>query len=334
MEFVNSISLLIIVLLIPKLRKAFFVKAEKGDTNKKRHAFFDFAKGVAITAVIVIHSVYIFEQKFPDFNPYFINSINNVSRFAVGFFFISSGALLTSGLTAKKMIRVFAPYIVASVAVGIFSKASLDLIVGGIIRGDLLPPYYFIPVLFQFYLLFPIISKFKYKKYFLPVALLISYVFYPTPSLTYIGGVHTFGPFLFLFAFGIAAGERFKKNTITYDINPYLITILIYVVLQFMLPAHYYNSRFFFAPAMFALLHFAWVKVKTIRNITALQTFGKLSLWIYLVHFSMESFLVNTIQYNFSYPVYFYLLIISVLTVVGSGVAAGLFEKLYSHAVN
>lgn len=337
MEFWQSIILLAVVLLVPKLRKAYFqpapnevpAKPERSGVDGDRIKFFDFIKGLAITAVIVIHSIYLFKEKFPEYPPYWIDSLNNLMRFAIGFFFISSGALLTSGLTKKKIIKIFIPYVLFTIAVGVFQSKSLDLIIGGVFRGDLLPQLYFIPVLLQFYLLFPLLNKIKHKKYFLALSILASYIAYVTPGLTYIAGVHTFGPFLYLFAFGLAYSEQLKKSKPFENINSWALIIPIYIGLQFMLPAHYYNSRFFFAPALFVVLHYAWHKFKAIEKLRVFETLGQLSLWIYLVHFSIESFFVNLIPYNFNYSVYLYIFLITVLTVVGSGVVALIVSKIY-----
>ncbi|OGM32717.1 hypothetical protein A2803_01530 [Candidatus Woesebacteria bacterium RIFCSPHIGHO2_01_FULL_44_21] len=325
MEFWQSLLLLSIVLIVPKLRRAFLFPEKISATRTKiaeRLTFFDFAKGLAITAVIVIHSIYLFKEKFPDYPPYWIDSLNNMFRFAIGFFFISSGALLNSGLSKKKILRIFIPYVVVATVVGIFQQKPLDLIIGGVFRGDLLPPYYFIPVLFQFYLLYPLLEKFRNKRYFLPVSLIISYITYAIPGLTYIGGVHTFGPFLFLFAFGIANSQQLKANKPFNNISSWALIIPIYIGLQFMFPAHYYNSRFFYAPALFVVLHYLWYKFKALEKVKALQTLGQLSLWVYLIHFSAESFFVNLIPYGFDYSVFIYILLTTVLTTVVSGVGA------------
>ncbi len=345
MEFIQSLILLAIVLVVPKLRKVYFSSEAPPTRNRARSlpvgegglnrlktsrlTFFDFTKGLAITAVVLIHSIYLFKEKFPDFDPFWLDSINNLSRFAVGFFFISSGALLTSGLTKKKILRIFMPYVLACIAIGVFQQKSLDLIIGGVFRGDLLPPYYFIPVLFQFYLLFPLLTRLRAKKYFLPVSLTISYICYATPGLTYIAGVHTFGPLLFLFTFGMAYSGKLKSQKPFGNISTWALIIPIYIGLQFMLPAHYYNSRFFYAPALFVVLHYLWYKFRALEKVKVLQTLGKLSLWIYLVHFSIESFFVNLIPYGFNYSVFIYILLITILTTVASGALAKLFENVY-----
>lgn len=332
MEFIQSILLFLVVLAIPKLRKAFLTPARHASTNVAdasltRLPFFDFAKGIAITAVILIHSIYLFEENFPDSNPFWLNTINNLSRFAVGFFFISSGALLTSGLTRVKIFRVFVPYALACAVVGLFQNKNLDLIIGGVFRGDLLPPYYFIPVLFQFYLLFPLLNRFKNKKYFLLITLLISYFFYYNQNLSHPLGIPFFGQYLFLFAFGQACSAYLKGSKPFSNINAWLFILPVYFGLQLMLPAHYYNSRFFYAPAMFVVLHYVWHKTKSLKKFKIVQTLGQLSLWVYLIHFSIESFLVNLIPFNFDYSVYLYIFLITILTTIASGVVANTIKQ-------
>lgn len=336
MEIINSIFILFFVLAIPATRKAFFARVDTGKNNKAgrrgRIAFFDFAKGVAIIAVILIHAVYLFVEKYPDYNPFWLNTINNLSRFAVGFFFIASGALLTSGLTRKKLLRIGAPYLTACMIVGVWQGASVDLVVGGVFRGDLLPPYYFIPVLLQLYLVFPLLDKYKNSKYFLPATLAFSYLFYLTQEANYIFGVPFFGQYLFLFAFGVANSQRLKNKSQkgVGDVYPWLIIILIYVTLQFMLPEHYYNTRFFYAPAALVVLKWLWEALPIVKKASFVVFAGQLSLWIYLVHFPIEAFFVNTIAYNFTYPAYFYAFLITATTALASWVLAKVLSKIRS----
>jgi len=332
MELIQSIMLLVLVLIVPKLRKAYFFPSCNFSHDSKvegRIVFFDFARGIAITAVVLIHSIYLFFEKYPYFNTFWLNNINNLSRFAVGFFFISSGALLTSGITKEKIVRVFVPYVIVCVITGILQQKSLNLIIGGIFRGDLLPPYYFIPVLFQFYLIFPLLKKFRHKKYFLFVSILISYLFYMTPRLAYIAGVPTFGPFLFLFAFGIVYSEKLKSKTPFENINFWLLITPIYIGLQFILTGHYFNSRYFYAPAFLISIHYTWYKFDFLKKLNFFVMFGKLSLWIYLVHFSVQSFLVRLIIYDFSYLVFVYIFLISALTAIASGIISAILDKIY-----
>jgi peptidoglycan/LPS O-acetylase OafA/YrhL len=136
-------------------------------------------------------------------------------------------------------------------------------------------------------------------------------------------------PFLFLFTFGIAYSDRLKSNKPFENINLWLLIIPIYMGLILMLPAHYYNSRFFYAPAMFVVLHYLWHKFEAVKSAKLLLTFGKLSLWIYLVHFSVESLFVNLLPYDFNYSVFVYILLITILTTAASGVVAKLFENVY-----
>jgi len=332
MELIQSMILLTIALIIPKLRKAYFFPSCNFSHDSKvgeRIVFFDFARGIAITAVVLIHSIYLFFEKYPYFNPFWLNNINNISRFAVGFFFISSGALLTSGITKEKIVRILVPYAIVCAITGIFQQKSWDLVVGGIFRGDLLPPYYFIPVLFQFYLIFPLLKKFRHKKYFLLASIFVSYLFYITPGLAYIAGVPTFGPFLFLFAFGMVYSEKLKSKTPFENINFWLLIIPIYIGLQFVFPGHYFNSRYFYAPALLVVIHYVWYKYEFLRSLRFLTRFGRLSLWVYLIHFSIQSFLIGLIVYNFNYSVFIYILLISALTAIISGLVAKHLNRFY-----
>lgn len=330
-EFLNSLFIFGFVILVPALRKAFLFpdKAKPQKIKQKRFEFFDFAKGIAITAVILIHAIYLFIEKYPNYDPHWLNIINNLLRFAVGFFFISSGALLTSGITKKKFIRVFAPYILVCVIIGVFQRKSIDLIVGGVLRGDLLLPYYFIPVLLQFYLLFPILNRLKRNKYFLVVTILISYLFYLTQTTT-IFGVEFFGQYLYLFAFGMVYSDNLKQGKAIGKLDWWLILVLVYVVLLFIFPSYYYNVRYFFAPAVLVSFYYFW-KGRGQRLVPKfILKFGKFSLWIYLIHFIVEDFMINLISFGFSYPVFVYIILITILTITTTGVMVQ-FIKNYDY---
>lgn len=331
MELFSSISLLLFVVFYPPLRKLFFTRqsVEKQSAHAGRLPFFDFAKGVAIIAVIFIHSIYLFEANRQDSPSHYLDILNNIARFAVGVFFISSGALLSKGVSSKKILKVILPFVVVSIIVGVFQGKSWDLIIGGVIRGDLLPPYYFIPVLLQFYLMFPLLLRLSVSKYFLPLSLLVSYVFYITPGLSYILGVPTFGPFLFLFAFGVYHRNTFAAEAKLPRVDYLVLLITIYVALCFVFPGHYYNSRFFYAPAVFMVLHFAYHKFVFFQKISLLQSLGKMSLWVYLVHFSIEELWVKIISHSAITSVYLYILLISILTVSFSGVVGYVLNRVY-----
>ncbi|MGM0629397.1 MAG: acyltransferase family protein, partial [Patescibacteria group bacterium] len=100
---------------------------------KVRKGFFDFSKGIAILAVIIIHTVFIMNAFSEDLSVYSLQwneGINRVMRFAIPVFFISSGALLfLTGLDKEslkdfylpKIKRIFIPYVFFS-----FFATSID----------------------------------------------------------------------------------------------------------------------------------------------------------------------------------------------------------------
>lgn len=323
MEIFSSFALLLFVVLYPPLRKTYFSRQplQKDRAVTERLPFVDFARGVAIVAVIFIHSIFLFKEASPGHPPFYLDLLNNLSRFAVGIFFITSGALLKSGISLGKIKKTFLPYVLICLVVGLLQGKTWDLIVGGVIRGDLLPPYYFIPVLFQFYLLFPLLLRLSASKYFLPLSLVISYIFYITPNLAYINGVPTFGPFLFLVAFGLYHRKALVAKGNLPKIDHILVLVMVYVALCFVFPGHYYNSRFFYAPAVFLLMKHAWENFVPTRKLKLIQSYGQSSLWIYLLHFPIQMLLFWLLPYSGGYSVFLYVFMITILAVVGSGVA-------------
>ena len=96
-KLVYILLLSFIVFSIPLFRKIFFfeiAKKERVYSRKKRYDFFDFLKGTAILAVVLIHINGSFYKDIYSDN-IFIITFNNIFRFAIPFFLISSGVLLS-----------------------------------------------------------------------------------------------------------------------------------------------------------------------------------------------------------------------------------------------
>ncbi len=146
------------------------------DRPSKRVPFFDFAKGIAITAVILIHVAFLLAYFSDDLPLSFLSwneGINRAMRFAIPVFFISSGALLflqnfkietLKGFYLPKIKRLVIPYVAFSFfATFATSKGSFILsdyittALKDLLTGGALVPYWFIPVLFQLYLLYPLL---------------------------------------------------------------------------------------------------------------------------------------------------------------------------------
>jgi hypothetical protein len=72
-----------------------------------------------------------------------------------------------------------------------------------VLSGNLLVPYYFIILLLQLYLIYPLLVRLSKHKYFLEGCLVISFVAGSIPELSIYEGFILFPRFLFFFAYGI-----------------------------------------------------------------------------------------------------------------------------------
>lgn len=133
------------------------------DRDRERIGFFDFLKGVSILAIVAIHAT----AAFPEYR-----WANNFLWFAVPLFIFSTGYLLARRYSspAGEYYRSFArrvvlPYAIFCVFVGVasaiataqFDSATFaaDVLLGRLNGGAL----YFIPLIIQLYLLFPLLQK-------------------------------------------------------------------------------------------------------------------------------------------------------------------------------
>lgn len=313
----------------PRFKTSFFTE------KQEQFSFFDFIRGIAILAVIIIH-VSFFLSEFPDKFPlYFLElseHIGRLSRFAIPFFIISSGILLTlkdlkketlKKFYFKKIKRIFIPYIFFSfLATLVYSdnittlpryigKAVWDVLTG---TGSL--PYWFLAVLVQLYIIYPLIwYLFVVKKVKPYILLSSSFVF----SLAYylistqwnewtiiFGNFYFLGSFLFFFVLGmvlkplVLSKEREWLKKI--GIVPWTIAItILFLGISNINPLNrYFNVRLIYGTSLFLLLYYLYPKISKFSAF--FQKIGKASLYIYLIHFLILSILIKILViYDFFY---------------------------------
>lgn len=289
-----------------------------------RKGFFDFAKGVAILAVLVIHTVFVFNIFSEEFSVLFQGwneHINRLARFAIPVFFTCSGTLLfLKGLDKgslknfylPKIKRLFIPYALFSVFATVFISGNLvgfsDYLITplkDILTGRALPPYWFIPVLFQLYLIYPLIWYLLVVKRTAPVKIfvvsfvfsLVSYFLFSPSWLNwqdYLGGLIFFGPYLFFFVLGIVLKPLFFARTEEvlqwlFKIKFFYFALLVLVIYFFIGTvdplSHYFNVRLVYGPTVMLLLFYLhyFLKEKSIGSV--MERIGRQSLYIYLLHF-------------------------------------------------
>lgn len=346
MVFINTESINLLILIIfglvylglifvaslhrsfPRPKDIFFL-----ERSKRRIPFFDVLKGVAILAVIIIHASLFLGTFTEQFSLSFLEGNEHIARlfrFAIPFFLISSGALLTLANLKRDTLRKFylnrflkilVPYaIFSSLATALYSTGLQDLfqfLVAAskdILTGQALVPFWFIPLLIQFYLLFPflwylfIVKKMR-PSLILLVSFLLSFGFYllrlDWTGWTMIFGSFPFlGPYLFFFVLGIVlkplvlSGNREWLGKIHIGFWTLLIIIL-YLSLSMLNPLErYYNVRLIFGPTIFLALYYFYPWFSHSRLNHFFQKAGENSLYLYLIHFFVLSFLTKLIIFS------------------------------------
>ncbi|MCX6744163.1 MAG: acyltransferase [Candidatus Parcubacteria bacterium] len=345
MEFVNVLIIALIIIPLPWLRNLYF--AENCPINEKiikqRMVFFDWLKGLAIIAVILIHVAYFFhDHPYMDNNLTFIIFFNNLARFAIPVFLICSGLLLNPikgekeyiDFYRRKLWRNFLPYILCTIVFALFLRLNVTDFFASLISGKIAPPYYFIIVLLELYLIYPVLDIFIRSKYFLPITFFISLVSGFFIELQFFGGIPTLLPYLFFFCYGLRCREKFlnyQKNK--EELALWLAIVIFYLIFTLIMPIWYYNVRLFYGLAIFNLLFYFKDKIFKENWIGKIFiAFGKNSLWIYLIHFTIMSVIYYYCSLlNINYYLNFALVFL--FTIIVSFFLAKLIQLIYDYTL-
>jgi len=204
----------------------------------------DFIRLVSILAVVMIHTstrtIEASANNLAGFPLSFI--LNQLSRFAVPLFFLISGFVLELNYSfhrnyfaylKKRLSRILTPFVFWSAIYFYFiythhSNSFLDALLYGSASYQL----YFIPTLIIFYLIFPVLHRFRFSKVILLILGIIQIIilsldyYFHVITLPYPLSVFLFNYFTFIL--GIYFCRRQPKRT------PYLILIIsaIYVIIE------------------------------------------------------------------------------------------------------
>lgn len=306
-EQLMTIVLLIIVLCIPSLRRIYLIAEKSKDTSiiKKRIFFFDFIKGIAMLAVILIHTLLLFKL-FHKGNEQLIFITNNLLRFAVPVFLICTGVLLNPKSVAnrngivtfylKKIVSIFLPYLFATSVVALYFHADVKSFFYLLFTGKAQAPYYYIVVLMQLYLIYPILVRVR-KQQLLIGSLVISLVSYFIKSSWNLYDMPLFFPYLYFFSYGIVKREYYLTNNKehTFDWN-FLIVILAYIICLIIKPEYYFNMVYLYGIAVWGIFSAVQNKLKKSWITRFIAEIGKVSLLIFLVHFIIVLFMYKIIS--------------------------------------
>lgn len=189
-------------------------------TQKRDHNL-DIVRGLAMIGIVLIHvhSYFVFFHS-PDDLPQVLTLIlSNISRFSVPVFIFSAGYFSRNKKFIEywkpKLVSVFIPYFFAS-TLGFYIKCNtctgfefMDMI----LYGKIFTPFYFIPLLFQFYALHFILLR-NIKEFtkiaFLFISLVIN-IFSNQGYFEFLPSDYSVifpGNFIFFFSLGIYLSEK------------------------------------------------------------------------------------------------------------------------------
>ncbi|MGA1050004.1 MAG: acyltransferase [Minisyncoccia bacterium] len=322
LEYLFVIITSIVLLFIPRYAKIFWnIDISNDLISVKRIQSIDAIRGIAIIAVILIHTCYLLLYNYnEDLEILSLNFINNISRFAIPVFLFTSGLLLKPFIWDKKniikfysskFIRIGIPYIIVNIALWLIGYNNSAPLWQLILTGGMVLPFYFIPVLFQLYFLYPILDYCRriIPKYLLLSSVIISIASFLSPFTWWINQFPFFPQFLIFFVYGMLRKDILKKQIS----NIWGELIIIYIGLQgvFIIFMIYNNVD----QNIFKLLHFynfqmilgfgfifTALKYLQSNNFVSKLThhifvpIGKMSLWIFLLHFPIQQILFDLVK--------------------------------------
>jgi probable poly-beta-1,6-N-acetyl-D-glucosamine export protein len=316
----------------------------RSESIQERIGLFDVLKGVCIIGVVFIHAAYLTPVS---------RDICRTLDFAVPFFFISSGFLLSARSNGaidlreyyrKLFVRVVLIYLIFVIGTRIFYGGELTLkdILLDALLGRTNYNYYFIPLILQFYILFPCLVKFREKLDSPLIFCLIafaSFFFYvcshyiQRPSwndnpyyLVFIGRDFVY------FCFGMFI-SRYNIRSLRF--NDYLPSFMVFLagVVVLALSKDEYILTYAYPFAAFILALIVYNRIGEHRWLRVFEILGRYSLVIYLVHSSIQNTMVMKYFYNEKLPWVFELLVVVGGTVAVSYAFARVFMAVYQSVI-
>lgn len=281
--------------LVPR-RAQWLAEATPLPTVAGRLPFFDFVKGLAIIAVVLIHVTLLFPIEAVSLSQATLDLLNNLLRFAIAFFLIASGLLLrpVSGtwserydFYARKVSRIVVPYLLVVVALGWYQGLAWSQLPYQALTGEVSVPFYFMSILIQLYLLYPLLQSWAHRWWFVLLSLAVSIFAAFWPPLQSGAGIPLAVPFLFFFVWGMYMRPAVLEGRVPKQAMLWLFVVGLYIGIQALVGLErMYNLRFFFGPAAFLLVY--WIYLRGWFEdwfVTQVAKVGQLSLWIFLLHY-------------------------------------------------
>lgn len=282
--------------------------------NRKRDIYFDQLRGLAIIAVVLIHTtgtMSLFTKE--NWNFQFLFGFRQILNFAVALFIFLSGYFLSQKqiknkkdyfvFLNKQLPKVLLPYFFYTtliIVLGIFRNRNIDLvnIITKYLTGSALAPYYYIIVIVQYYLLLPLLQKVNNKLGFI-ISIAINSLFFvllyiyrvktnANIPLFFYGGV--FPSWIVFFQGGLFIGKYgIKQIERKYAVSLIILTLLLCFVESNIWLYKTSNISYSISQSKFSSFLFSWsviyylVSYRFSINKVLLQI-GNYSFGIYLIH--------------------------------------------------
>ncbi len=349
-EQFHLLLLTAIVFLLPPLAQALVPPYEHADgrllrTNGSgRILLFDALKGIAILAVIVIHVTDLWPSSAASIHP-FLDMLDASMRFALPFFFMLSGILLTPpGSGAQqllsfyrdRLVTIFVPYALVVVVLGYLYRLSPLEVWHGFYTGSLSVPFYFLVILAQLYLLYPLLARVARKRWFVYASLLFSvgaqllpywYVFEIPLAFRFVG----------FFVWGVYMSEYVRRGQTSQRILPYGALVVLFFAGYALFPGAYYNMRPYYGIGLFMVLYLLYLKGYLAPVIEQWLAYtGAMSLWIFLLHYPIMAYLIPAIAPllpQSAAPALVILVLFSVVISLASGFLGAYLYQQLTHGV-
>lgn len=241
---------------------------EKQTLYTGRYKELDFLRTIATVAVVAIHVsvVFLSGQGLDNASLVWGIVLNQVGRFSVPVFLFVSGVLAFHSasrmnlrdLLQKRSTELLVPYIVWTLlGLAIAPSLSLKTLISAVLMGQgTFYQLYYIPLLFQMYLLLPIIRWIALKAWKLVIVFILSIVLFSAYQIAYLGFIPVPGflppaylqkliqagfPFWVLyFTLGYFAGKNYHQLLLKLDVQPPKKIIILFLAGLMGLGADYY----------------------------------------------------------------------------------------------
>ncbi|TGM88227.1 acyltransferase [Leptospira levettii] len=295
-------------------------------SKNNRESRFDVLRGFAMIGIVMIH-IHSYFQFFHPGDSFIIHNtlmLSNLARFSVPMFILTSAIFLKikEGYWVSKFKHLILPYTIFSI-LGYWIKYnhySLNEFLTFYALGKVFTPFYFVPLLLQFYLLFyilnPIMKGENWRNIILIVSFLINVIsnlgFFDTYLPSEYHSISIFN-YIFFFVLGIFIGKtKQSKSEINHNskfiISVYFVLSLILILIFSHLFGTDLKNHHTIYPVLFLLCIWQYLNDFNGSISKVLSFIGNQSLFIFLLHPFIIHFMHSIDPYSFGGPFFGYIL--------------------------